>query len=575
MRDQILESYVESFRDSESYGQLEIDEVFERFVNYCVVSRQYPKREFNVDSLSVGGGNDTGFDGVSIMVNGAVVRSPEEVEYLCSQNQVLSVSFTFIQSKNSARFRGDQVGTFLFGIKNFFDKVSSVPENDDIRELRATKDKIYQNSINFEEAPALRMYFATTGEWNDPEAISGRADRELADLRAKKLFSSIGLEFYDADRLKEAYRELRRKTVKEIDFPNHVALPEIAHVRQSFIGSLAAAEYIRLISDSEGRLQKSLFEDNVRDFQGSNKVNDEIGATLRDEGLQAALAILNNGITIIAKRVDPVGTKLKLTDFQVVNGCQSSHVLYENRAELKPGTHIVLRVIETTDQDLSSKVIRATNKQTIIVDEAFESLAPFHKELEEFYKAHSKIPHAIFYERRSRQYQGDTTVAASQIMTLTSQINAYVATTLAQPHSTHRYYGELLDAYRGRMFREGDSKDGYFISCLAYNRIERMFRAGEIDPKLRSFKYQMLYLAHSYHEYLKARKNGYGFKELLAHYCDAGQYRPVLLAVADVVSEQLRSFSGSRREAERSRDFTAALKGAFEGALASRRTAAK
>lgn len=41
--------------------------------------------------------------------------------------------------------------------------------------------------------------------------------------------------------------------------------------------------------------------------------------------------MLNNGITIIAENVQITGTTAVLTDYQIVNGCQTSHVLYENR----------------------------------------------------------------------------------------------------------------------------------------------------------------------------------------------------------------------------------------------------
>ena len=275
MKDQILQSYVDSFAESLGYGDREPDIKFEKFVNYCVVSKQYP-RDFDVESISVGGADDIGLDGVAITVNGNIVQSEEEIDYLLEKNGFLDVAFTFIQSKSSAKFKGDQVGNMIFGIKTIFDPKAAIPENVEIKNVRTIKDKIYSNTISFDEPPQLRIYFVTTGEWKEPKQITGRVHRELQELESRRLFKSIDFNFYDAERLKDTYRELRRKTIKEIDFPNHVALPDIPHVRQSFVGSLSANEYIKLITDSEGNLQKSLFEDNVRDFQGINKVNDDI-----------------------------------------------------------------------------------------------------------------------------------------------------------------------------------------------------------------------------------------------------------------------------------------------------------
>ncbi|HBP5700052.1 TPA: AIPR family protein [Pseudomonas aeruginosa] len=564
MKDQILESYVDDFANAEGFSRLNPPERFERFVNYCVVSKQYP-RDFDIESLSVGGGDDIGTDGIAITVNGNIVQSEEEVDYLLQKNGYINASFTFIQSKSSSKFKGDQVGTLIFGIKSFFDACASIPENEEIKNLRAIKERIYKNSISFDDPPELRIYFVTTGEWKEPEPITGRVSRELADIKSKRIFSDVVFNFYDANRLKDTYRELRRKTIKEVDFPNHVALPEIPGVRQSFVGSLAAKEYIKLISDSDGNLQKSLFEDNVRDYQGANKVNVDIEKTLKDTGIQAALAILNNGITIIAKKIDPVGTKLKLTDFQVVNGCQSSHVLYEQRSRIENGTHVIVRFIETTDQELAAKVIRATNKQTTVTDEAFESLAPFHKDLEEFYNANSKkteVP--IFYERRSRQYDASPTVKASQVISLAAQINAYVATTLSQPHSTHRYYGELLESNRNKIFRQGDNKEPYYISGLMLNRLERLFRAGMIPKNLKKFRFQILYMAHSYNEVLRQNHKGYSYGDVLQQYGTLEACLPVFKACADLVEVSLRKSKISFHEAIRSKDFSNELRTAFE-----------
>lgn len=562
--DQILKGYVDSFSDERGYDEQEDPDKFEYFVNYCMVSKQYP-RDFDLDSISVGGSDDCGFDGVAIIVNGNIVKKVEEVDYLIKKNGYLDVAFIFIQSKSSSKFKGEQVGTFIFGLKNFFAAKSSIPENSQVQNLRELKNKIYSNSIRFDNLPVLDVYFVSAGEWKSPEAITGRTEQELLDLEKAQIFKSVDLSFIDAERLKSTYRELKRKTVKEIEFSNHVALPEINDVRQSFVGSLAASEYIKLITDAEGDLQKSLFEDNVRDFQGKNKINADISKTLSNPDLQAAMAILNNGITIIAKKVEPIGGKMKLTDFQIVNGCQSSHVLYENRSKLSPGTHIVLKVIETTNHELSSKVIQATNKQTLVTDEAFESLSPFHKDLEEFYKAKaSKIDNPIYYERRSKQYDSTPGVPASQVMTLSTQIKAYVATTLAQPHSTHRYYGELLEANRKSMFKPSDSHQLYYISCLALNRLERMLRNPGIPRVYKEFKFQLLYLMHCYHDYLRKHKKGYGFEQILASYNIKGECQAVFDAARNSLDITLRKTALQVKDAERSRDFTNALRSEFE-----------
>jgi hypothetical protein len=48
MKDQILKSYVDDFVETEGLGALSESDQFERFVNFCIVSKQYP-REFDIE----------------------------------------------------------------------------------------------------------------------------------------------------------------------------------------------------------------------------------------------------------------------------------------------------------------------------------------------------------------------------------------------------------------------------------------------------------------------------------------------------------------------------------------------
>ncbi|MCR6738140.1 AIPR family protein [Aeromonas dhakensis] len=388
-------------------------------------------------------------------------------------------------------------------------------------------------------------------------------ERELQSLDEKKLFENKAeIEFSDAERLKSTFRELIRKSVKEITFNNHVALPdmpEALNVRQSFIGSIQVNSYLDLITNDEGNLSKGLFYDNVRDYQGSNKVNREIHETLNSKLWQNLLPLLNNGITIISKKVDKVGSKLKLSDFQIVNGCQSSHVLFENKAVVGDNTHIVIKVIETNDQDVINKIIRATNRQTEVKDEAFESLKPFHKDLEEFYKAKSNsIPYPIYYERRSKEYLGDPKVKPVQVITLASQIKSYVSLVLEQPQSTHRYFGELLESNESRLFSNTKNLSEYYLSALIVNRLEALFRGRSRGGifNYKAFKYHISFLTYI----LIKKEFGEDKDKLISLSSDKGRLKPFFDKSIDLITKALRETSLNKRDAIRNREFAVRIK---------------
>lgn len=560
MKDTILESYVKSFSEEFGLENINLDEIFEHFVNYNLISKQYP-RNFNFEDASVGSSNDTGIDGCAIIVNGNFVSSPEEVQELVRRNGYLDVVFNFIQSKSSDKFKGDQVGTFLFGIKNLFEEYSSIPENDEIKNIRRIKEALYDLSIEFNKLPEIKLFYVTTGEWKDPESISGRARSELNHIKTKKITSSESIEFIDAERLKDIYRELRRRVVKEIKIEYQTPLPEMSGVIRSFLGALPAKDFVSLLTDADGKLQKSLFYDNVRDFQGSNKVNQEIEKTLKNKKKQVLLALLNNGITIIAKQIEQIGTKLKISDYQIVNGCQTSNLIFNARNDLLPETYVPIKLIETKDQEVINEVIKATNRQTEVKSEAFESLNPYHAELEEYYYALAKNnPHPIFYERRSKQYQWSSDVKSFQVITLATQLKSYVATFLKQPHSTHRYYGELLDSYRERLFITTHDPVGYYLSAMLNQRITRLFELKKIPAgKYKFMKYQIFVIISTF--YIKTSSlSGSEFisqcNNLLKRMESLNDVKADFIRAKEIIDKALFDSKMSTENAVRSKEFT-------------------
>ncbi|WP_439287249.1 AIPR family protein [Lonepinella sp. BR2357] len=559
MKDLILKSYMDDFNKKHDFSELKEDDLFERFVNFNIVSKLYP-RDIDIEELSVGGKSDTGIDGIAIIVNGSIIKEKEEIDFFIKSNGSIYVKFIFIQSKNSSHFELSKINKFILGVSNFFEYNSFLLENETIVRLREIKNKIYDNSLSFHIKPELKLYFVTTGKWIGDSDIVNGAEFNLKDLRNKNIFANEDIiEYVDLERLKKYYQENNRKITKELLFNNRVALPELsAGVNQSFIGTISAKDYIELISDSDGNISKGLFFDNVRDYQGNNKVNQEICNTLIDPNNRILLPLLNNGITIIAKKLDMVGQKVKLSDFQIVNGCQSSYVLFMNREKLDENIYIVVKIIETLNQDVIDNIIRATNRQTEVKDEAFESLKPFHKELVEYYKAiNGKVSSKIFYERRSKEYLNNPDISPYQVITLSAQIKSYVAMVLEQPQSTHRYFGELLESNREKIFNlDKGMLPLYYISAFLLNRLELMFRNKDIYLKYKNYKFHMIYLTYII---LKNRK----LQELkMIEMIDNYQYiKDVFVLTCKIIKQtKLEKKLNIDKQNIRNRDFSVYLK---------------
>lgn len=561
MKDQILSAYLRDFVEKFGLGSLKDEEAFERLVSYCVVARHYADT-FDPDEVCVGGSGDLGIDAVAIVVNDHLVFSKEDVDHFKKTLRRLDVQFVFVQAKTSAKFEATEIGTFISGVRQFFERSLPVGANAQLRDLHAIKEHIFDSSIHMDRSPSCHLYYASTGTWTAQEPLVVRIDQGVADLKRTSLFSSVGFVSMDLEGLKKTHRELNHKIVREIIFEKHTILPKIGGVQAAYIGIVPCLEYLKLLTNEDGTLNRRLFYDNVRDFQGNNPVNREVEATIKDSSRRDRFALLNNGVTIVARDINPVGAAFRLVDYQIVNGCQTSHILFNNRDHLSTQAYLPLKLIVTTDGDVTNQVIQGTNRQTEVKLEAFESLSPFQKKLEEYFLAVSRgQQEPLYYERRSKQYD-HLGIRRDRLVSLATQAKCFLAMFLNEPHSTHRYYGELLSSYQNKLFSEAHSPAPYYLSSAALARLEILFATGRLPRNLRPLKFQILMVYRLQNEPgdLPPLNN-----KAIQNYCDSllstiqgPRSEGLFTKAADTVGGVLKKLQ-SREQPERTRVFTATL----------------
>lgn len=474
MNDLILKSYLDDFSTRFDYRNEKEYLQFEYFVAHCVVAHDY-QGHFNAHELSVGDAN--GIDSIAIFVNDSLIESPAEIDGLAKHT--LDIRFLFIQTKTSSSYDQGDVLKFTQAIRYFFSKENK-PEDYPLNHWHSIKDSIFRKAIKFIENPIVDIRYATTSANEVNSLISDTANRETALLRDGGLFSAVEFEFINAEKLKAGYRQLSNKIAKQITFEKHTILPKIQGVKRAFIGILPCTEFLKLICDEKGQLLKNVFYDNVRDFQGENSVNREILSTLTsDKSSKESFVLLNNGVTVVCKSMNPVGIDFTVRDFQVVNGCQTSHILYKNSELLTGNEFLTIKLIETEDLELTNKITKATNRQTEVKLEAFAGLQPFHKELEAFY-ASMPLDERLYYERRPGQYDFDSTVSHRRIVSIPSQIKSFVSVFLEEPQKIHFYYGQLLQDYssgnESTLFSETHDTYPYYVSSFLVSLTDRRIK---------------------------------------------------------------------------------------------------
>lgn len=414
---------------------------FEKFVIYSLLANDY-NDTFESDALSTG--NCIGIDSVAIAINDVLVYSVSSAVPLTTGT--FDTSFTFIQAKTSSSVDLGDYLKFLQTVKIFFTgKLEDQPA--ELREAYEIKNFIYDKAGKFRCDPTLTMKYVYTGDGKFPDKdFLPQVKATTSEIESLKyMFSSVENKLIGAAELQNLYKETLNRITKPLMFQRHVALPKLSLATAAYLGVSKCKDYVEFIKNQSGNINKGVFYDNVRDYLGStNQVNADIADTIKSDAQRNLFSVLNNGVTVVAKKVVPSGDVFKISGFQVVNGCQTSHVLFENREHITDDMYVTIKLIETDDIELSSSVIKATNSQSVVMKEAFATIKPYHKRLEDFFAAMNTQGHRFFYARRPHQYDEDDTILQSETVSAPLLIKSFISIALEEPHKVHFYYGQLL-----------------------------------------------------------------------------------------------------------------------------------
>ncbi|MCR2763811.1 AIPR family protein [Microbacterium sp. zg.B48] len=492
--DRITTSYVETFRTEQSLPVGDVATTFEHFANYCILSDSYDE-EFSVPDVHTGGGSDLTLDGVAILVNGVLVTEIDEIEELLRTNGFLDVRFVFIQAKTASGFSGEEIASFGDGVLEFFAEEPVLPMSDRIVHLRELMAWIYDHSVQFKhEKPTCELSFVTTGKWVDDQHLLGKIMRAEAKLADTNLFSRVALKPFGATEIQASWTRSKNAASVEFTFANKVTVPDIPGVTESYVGVLPLNEFLRVVSDPEsGSIRKHIFYDNVRDFQGDNPVNSEIARSLGTVEGRDRFAVLNNGVTLVARSLRNTGNKFFVSDYQIVNGCQTSHVLHNSREELPDSLGVPFKVIATNDEEVINSIITATNRQTQVTDDDLYALSTFQKQLEAYMGAFDER-HRLHYERRSKQYN-TASVEKVRIVTKTLEMRSFAAMFLDEPRRAANYYSELKPQVGKTIFSPTHKIEPYYTAAFAYYKLEFFFRNGQIPVSFKPARFHILMVA--------------------------------------------------------------------------------
>jgi hypothetical protein len=430
----ILDQIVEETREQHA-PKLDKAEFFEAFVVEQVL-KEFDLTADEIESGLAGGTRDGGIDGLYTFVNGELVQ--EDFNQTGLKKSVL-IEVVVIQTKTSNGFDEGTIDKLMASTGHLFALANNLDEfknryNEAVRSSAEIFRKLYRSTASRFPTVRFRYIYASYG---DSASVHPNVTTKANDLRAviKGLFPSSEFEFsfIGATALLDLARQQPPSSFQ-------IQVSEFLTGNSGYIALVKLKDFVKFICDPAGGLRKALFEANVRDYQGSNQVNDDMQQSLRTPGPED-FWWLNNGVTIVATKATQAGKQISLEDPQIVNGQQSSTEIFSYFQALNPVNEdrsVMVRVVVVSDSQSRDRIIKATNSQTSMPTASLRATEKIHRDIETFL-----APHSLYYDRRKNS-QKQAGRSVEQIISIGAMAQSMMSIVLQRPDDARARPSSLI-----------------------------------------------------------------------------------------------------------------------------------
>jgi hypothetical protein len=249
------------------------------------------------------------------------------------------------------------------------------------------------------------------------ESISSHVEHDLNELKDELNKDDPRFEWQDLN-IEKIYSWL---TAKQENAPVNVELTlekwhSLQKPRRAFYGLVRASELASLYQ----KHNKSLFEQNIRYYLGTQDVNLAIAETVKEQ--PSELFYLNNGLTITCTKISlPSGhnqesTRFSLEGFSVVNGAQtvgSIASVFNANSSISTDAKLLVTIIEvgTKSDKIGVEITKARNTQNTVRDIYFAALDPNQERL----RQECMVSNIVYQYRPSADSQDAITIEQAAI----------------------------------------------------------------------------------------------------------------------------------------------------------------
>jgi hypothetical protein len=389
--DGIIDERVQSKNPSDDRGEVFEFFALEELLKFADLSAE------DIKTGWVDGNNDGGIDGFYTFVNGLLITDTRGFPWPKSKAEV---DVWIITCKHADTFSQAPLDKLVATLSELLDfSVKSIDLKDRYSpELLQARDHLtasYRTLATRIATFNVNIAYASRGDTGSlGQAVTARATQLEGVIR--QLFGNcqVAVHFVGASELVAMQRKTRKYSLK---------LPFLQSLSQGerYVLLASLKEYDRFVRDEDGRVRRYLFDSNVRDFAGLNRVNEEIAKSLKaEEGPD--FWWLNNGITILVTNAVITGQAIVLDDVQIVNGLQTTESIaryFAGGGADARNRAVLVKVIKSSDAAARDAIIRATNTQTEVEQQSLHATDKIQRDIEEIL-----VRHGWYYDRRKNFY---------------------------------------------------------------------------------------------------------------------------------------------------------------------------
>ncbi len=495
----IILNYVNEFCEDNFISDKETEsKKFEYFINYCIACSKYCDNA-DVNDITTKE-DDAGIDGILVFIDDELITTEAEARKCFESNKRnREVQIIFIQSKTSDSYDRGEILKFGDGVVDFTAETPNLPQGEFIKNYKKVFDCIINNVSKIQNGrPDAYLKYVCTSNNDIQKEILATKDNIVRNVEGTGFFCSVAMDFCGLSEVMKLWENTKKSSMATISTIQTAPYPIMKGIEEAYIAVVKVKDYINCVLQGEDGKQKLyLYEENVRAFLGDdNPVNDSIRKTLLDKEKCDKFAIYNNGITIISPDVKMQSNRISFENYQIVNGCQTSNILFSCKDSIDDNTMITIKIIEATDTDIIADIVRATNSQSKVDENQFLSFSPFVRRLEKYFEASEDKDGKeikLYFERRNGQYR-NAGIPKKKVFTIGEASRALGSIFLLVPDLASRYPNKFIKEKSEQLFDEKNKEEAFYAASLVDYRFKQLSTKGKLLNKYAIYKWHILTL---------------------------------------------------------------------------------